>query len=106
MPGKVGGKLRGDDEIDVSAGGRRHVEQPPRFRTRKQLVPWVVPEGNGHDLRVVPARGERSRELAHENLGAAVHERHLRLQDQVAKRKLMISPSWTMYSLPSRRTSP
>ena len=37
--------------------------------------------------------------------GRVVHRR-CHAAGQVAKRKLMMSPSWTMYSLPSRRTSP
>jgi hypothetical protein len=43
-------------------------------------------KGTDDDLRVVAACGQRAGELAHENLGAAVHERHLRLEDQNAER--------------------
>ena len=86
MPRKVGREFRRDDEIDIDAGRLRHVEQPPRFRACEQLVFRIVLERDRDELRVVAARGERRGELAHQNLGAAVHERHLRLQDQNAER--------------------
>ena len=86
MPREVGREFRRDDEIDIAAGRLRHVEQPPRFRACEQLLFRIVLERDRHDLRVVPARGERRGELAHQNLGAAVHEWHLRLQDQNAER--------------------
>ena len=43
-------------------------------------------KGNGYHLRAVAARRQRRGELAHQNLGAAVDERHLRLEDQNAER--------------------
>src|SRR5437763_4532818 len=113
VAGEVGRKFRRDHQVDTAMAHARHVEMTPRLGAREDLLARIVAKGHRHDLRLVTARVERGGQLAHEDLGAAVHERHLRLKDQdaeashyVACRKLMMSPSWTMYSLPSRRSSP
>src|SRR5687768_3127823 len=112
MTHEVRGKLRRNRKIDRTPKRLADVDEAPRRRVRHELVAWLVPERNRHDVGVVPPLAQRAGELADEDLGAAVDERRLRFQDQdssnthVAWRKLMISPSSTMYSLPSSRTSP
>src|SRR5215471_10092914 len=79
-------ELGGDDQINGSAAGTWDVQQPPRFGSGKNLFFRVIRKRNRDHLREVTARRESRGELADENLGAAVHEWHLRLEDQNAKR--------------------
>ena len=79
----------------------------------EQPILRVPLEGNRDALGAIAVQPELSDELADVQFRAPVDEGHLRLTDhdgtnrhQVAKRKLMMSPSWTTYSLPSSRTSP
>src|SRR6185312_1113384 len=111
MPDEVGGKLRRDREVDALAVRFAHVEHLPGGHLRQQFLLRIPLEGNRDALDAIPAPAEVVDQSARVQLGAAVHERHLGLADDdgpdhVAWRKLMMSPSTTMYSLPSRRTSP
>ena len=73
-------------QVDTAMAHARHVEMTPRLGAREDLLARIVAKGHRHDLRLVTARVERGGQLAHEDLGAAVHERHLCLQDQNAER--------------------
>ena len=104
-------KLRGDDEIDAFAVGLAEIDHAPGGGLREQFFLRVPLERHRHAFGAVATAAQFVDEAADVQLGATVHERHLRLahgdrSDHVANRKLMMSPSWTTYSLPSSRTSP
>ena len=124
---EVGRELRGDQEIDRPAVALTEIDEPPGGRVRKDFVLRVPLERDADELSEIPAGRQLARQLPHVGFRAAVHERHLRLADydrdvqpygaagarpgtgesyHVACLKLITSPSSTMYSLPSRRSSP
>ena len=81
MAHEVGRELRRDHEIDRLAVALAQVEQPPGRGVRQDLVLRIPLERDADQLGVVAARAQLAHQLAHVDLGAAVHERHLRLAD-------------------------
>ena len=116
---KYDGNFVRDHQVDRRAVALAEIEQAPRGRVGEDLVFRIPLEGHRHEVGRVPALAQPVHELAHVDLGAAADKRHLRFTDEdgpdcharrspyhVANRTLMMSPSSTMYSLPSSRTSP
>ena len=82
VPDEVGRKLRGDHQIDRPAVAFAQIEQPPRRGVRQDFFLRVPLERDADELGLVAARAQLPHELANVDLGAAVHERHLRFADE------------------------
>jgi len=82
MAGEVGRKLRGDHHVDRPAVALAQIQQAPRGRVRQDLVLRIPLEGDADQLGEMAAVPQFAHELAHENLGAAVHERNLRFENE------------------------
>src|SRR5262249_14401023 len=115
VPRTIGREARRNQQVNRLSGARREIEQPPRRGLCQQLRLRLRPKRDRNLLDVGAAPPQLVDERPHVQFGPAPDERDLRFSDDdshksrgvyVAKRKLMISPSLTMYSLPSRRTSP
>src|SRR5580765_2789713 len=112
MAGEVAGELGTNGEIDPFAVRFAEVNHPPCGDLCQQFVLGIPLERHRRAFSSVAAPAEVLDEASDVELRAAMHEGHLRRADDhrldrhVACRKLMMSPSTTMYSLPSRRTSP
>ena len=70
-----------DDEIDRAAVALAQIEQPPRRGVRQDLLLRIPLERHADELGLVAARAQLAHQLADVDLGAAVHERHLRFAD-------------------------
>ena len=82
MAGEVGRELRGDDAVDRLAVALGQIDHPPRGGVREELVLRIPLERQSTRAR----RGSRARRSSSTSsrdvqLGAAVHERHLRFAD-------------------------
>src|SRR5436190_10786318 len=112
MAGEVTGELGADGEIDPFAVCFAEINHPPCGDLCQQFVLGIPLERHRRAFSSIASPSEVLDEAADVELRAAMHEGHLRRADDdrfdrhVACRKLMMSLSTTMYSLPSRRTSP
>ena len=74
-------ELRADDQVDRPAVALAEVEQPPCGGVGEDLVFRIPLERQRDALHGVPAGPELRDEAADVQLGASLHERHLRLAD-------------------------
>ena len=79
MAGEVGRELRGDDEIDAFAVALAQIDHAPCGGLREQFFLRVPLERHRHAFGAIAAAAQFAHEAADVQLGAAVHERHLRL---------------------------
>ena len=82
MPREVGRELRRDDQVDRAAVALAQVEHPPGRGVRQDLLLRIPLERQRHPIGGDAARAQLGDQLLDQQLGAAAHERHLRLADQ------------------------
>jgi hypothetical protein len=82
MPGEVGGKSSGDEEIDRLAVARREIEQPPRRGLREELLLRLRAKRQRDEIDVKPAVSQHVDEGSDVQLGAAGDKRHVSVGDQ------------------------
>ena len=82
MPGEVGGKTRGDQQIDWLAVARREIEQAPRGGLREQLLFRLRAKRQRDEIDLVAAMSQHVDERSDVQLGAAGDERHVSVGDE------------------------